>query len=344
MLRMFTDWWYREIFSLLHLSPRSLARRAGDDVLVEMMHVDVNQVPAVRLAGSRGAGLGISGEFKLDPAGLDRLSRLTVAAGQPLRGLLRPPAGFVLRKELSLPLAAEAELRRVIGYEIDRETPFSAAEVYWDADIAERDRVHGRLHVGLSLVPRALVDGLIAPLRAAGLDILGIEAGMGAKGAVVIDLPRSEEAKRQHRQRGLIRGGVVAAGLVLLVSLPLIVQTVAMARVEARITAMEPLIAAAEARNDGRPHGPVAQELARAGDVLAILARLTDSIPDHSYLTDLSLKARRLTLIGHSTAATDLLSTVAGNAGFRNAAFAAPVTREAGSGMESFTISVEVAP
>ena len=344
MLRVFTEWWCREIVTLLNLSPAVAAPGVGDDLFVEMLQVETGQSPAVRLTRGRGASLGIAGDFTLDPAGLDRLARMTAAAKRPQRGLLRPPPGSVLRKDLNLPLAAEAELRRVISYEMDRETPFAADEVYWNAVVAERDRTHGRLHVSLSLVPRVLVDGVIVPLLAAGLEIAGIAAATGDDQAGVIDLPRSEHARKQQRQRWMIRGGVVAAGLVLLLTLPFVVQMLAMARVEARIAAMEPQFAEAQARTDGRPHGPIAQELARVGDALAILATVTAAIPDHSYLTDFSLKARRLTLIGHSTAATDLLAAVAGHPGLRNAAFAAPVTREAGSGVESFTISLEAAP
>jgi len=344
MLGMFTEWWCREISSLVRLSPAAVAPGTGHDLVVEMLHVEDGQSPAVRLIRRPAGGLGIAGDFRLDPAGLDRLARMTAAAKRPLRGLLRPPPGSVLHKELNLPLAAEAELRRVVSYEMDRETPFAADEVYWDAVVAERDRTHGRLHVSLSLVPRVLVDGTIVPLRAAGLEIAAIAAAARGDQAGVIDLPRSEDARKQQRQRWIIRGGVVAAGLVLLVTLPFVVQMLAMARVEARITAIEPQFVEAQARTDGRPHGPVAQELARVGDALAILATVTAAIPDHSYLTDFSLKARRLTLIGHSTAATDLLAAVAGHPGLRNAAFAAPVTREAGSGVESFTISLEAAP
>ena len=344
MLRLFMEWWCREIFSLLHLPPAAVVPGMGDDVVVEMLPLEAGQSPAVRLMQGHGASLGIAGDFRLDPAGLDRLARMMASAKRPLRGLLRPPPGSVLRKDLNLPIAAEAGLRQVISYEMDRETPFSADEVYWGVEVAERDRTHGRLHVCLSLVPRALLDGVIVPLRAAGLDIAGIAATTGDHPGGVIELPRSEDDRKRQRQRQIARGGMVAAGVILLVTLPFLIQTLAMYSVEARIAKLQPQFAAAEASNDGRPHGPVAQELARVGDALAILSIVTEAIPDHSFLTDFTLKARHVTLIGHSTAATDLLAKVAGHPGLRNTAFAAPVTREAGSGTESFTISLEVAP
>lgn len=344
MLRTFAEWWYREFLSLFNRPSGSAMPGVVDHLQLEMLTGDAGQPPSIRISGRQGAGARGAADITLDRNGIDSLVRMAAAAKQPLRGVLRPPAGAVLCKSLNLPGAAEPELRRVIGYEMDRETPFAADEVYWDAAVLERDRSHGRLHVRLSLVPRALVDGVILPLRSAGLEVVGIEVAEGANRLGLIELPRSEAAMRQARQRLLLRGGAVAAGLVLLVSLPFIIQAVSMARVEGRIADLQPQFADAEAQQDGRPRGPIAQELARTGDALAILAQVTEAIPDHGFLTDFSLKARRLTLIGRSTAATDLLAAVAGHPGLRNAAFAAPVTREPGSNVEMFTITLEATP
>ncbi|MGL4690585.1 MAG: PilN domain-containing protein, partial [Stenotrophomonas maltophilia] len=42
------------------------------------------------------------------------------------------PAGSVLRRPLRLPAAAAERLRDVVGFEIDRQTPFDASQVSYD--------------------------------------------------------------------------------------------------------------------------------------------------------------------------------------------------------------------
>ena len=63
MLRLFMEWWCREIFSLLPLSPAAVVPGMGDDVVVEMLPLEAGQSPAVRLTQGHGASLGIAGDF-----------------------------------------------------------------------------------------------------------------------------------------------------------------------------------------------------------------------------------------------------------------------------------------
>ena len=57
-------------------------------------------------------------------------------AGLPRWMLL--PAGSALQRRLLLPAAAADRLRDVIGFEIDRQTPFSADSVRFDTRVLER--------------------------------------------------------------------------------------------------------------------------------------------------------------------------------------------------------------
>ena len=77
---------------------------------------------------------------------------------------------------MTLPLAAERDLARVLGYEMDRLTPFRADEVFFSAAIAGRDRARGQLRARLFLVPRAAVAPLLALLREAGAPPPELEA------------------------------------------------------------------------------------------------------------------------------------------------------------------------
>lgn len=71
----------------------------------------------------------------------------------------------------------------------------------------------------------------------------------------------------------------------------------------------------------------VRHERDRAGQPLATLAAMTDSLPDDTYLTEIELRGRKVTLTGHSTAASRLIGALAAQGKFRNPGFAAPIIR-----------------
>src|SRR5205823_14832388 len=105
--------------------------------------------------------LGRFGLSTANMAGLPRsASRTTV---------LRLGEQDVLGKTVSLPLAAERELDQVLAFEMDRETPFKAEELYWNHRVEAADRKNGRLSVRLSLVPKASLAPLLTALSLAGI-------------------------------------------------------------------------------------------------------------------------------------------------------------------------------
>lgn len=90
------------------------------------------------------------------------------------------PASAGLRRRLTLPAAAADRLRDVLGFEIDRQTPFSAEDVHHDARLVGR-RGDGQVEAELVVVPRAALEAALAalgePLTAtlAGVDIAGAD-------------------------------------------------------------------------------------------------------------------------------------------------------------------------
>lgn len=82
----------------------------------------------------------------------------------------------VLRRTLNLPLAAEENLRQVLGFEMDRQSPFRADQVYFDHRVLGRDAANKQLSVELALVPRAHADAARAPLAALGVPLDALDA------------------------------------------------------------------------------------------------------------------------------------------------------------------------
>ncbi|MBK1662694.1 hypothetical protein, partial [Paracraurococcus ruber] len=83
--------------------------------------------------------------------------------------LLAVPEGWVLRRRLRLPEAAEARLAAVLDFELEQHMPFAAAETAWSARIARRLPEEQRIEVEVAILPLRLVAPAAARLRTAGL-------------------------------------------------------------------------------------------------------------------------------------------------------------------------------
>jgi general secretion pathway protein L len=88
----------------------------------------------------------------------------------------------------------------------------------------------------------------------------------------------------------------------------------------------------------------VERERDKVGRPLAVLAALTRILPDDTYLTEMELRQRKVTLTGRSAGAARLIGPLAADGMFRNPGFAAPVTRLEALRVELFTINTEVGP
>ena len=93
----------------------------------------------------------------------------------------------VLRTEVVMPLATEANLRQALAYEMDRHTPFKAEEVFYCWKVISRDREAGQLHFELFVTPRGPVEAQLELLKRLGLNPSGIDV-KDADGLVGINL------------------------------------------------------------------------------------------------------------------------------------------------------------
>jgi general secretion pathway protein L len=140
------------------------------------------------------------------------------------------------------------------------------------------------------------------------------------------------------------------------VALGLAAVVIPFVRQEAALTSIEQQIAAgraAAAEADSLRHeidrlagsaNFIESEGDKSGRPLAVLAAATRILPDDTYLTEMELRQRKVTLSGRSAAAARLIGPLAADGTFRNPGFAAPVTRLEALGSELFTINAEVAP
>jgi len=62
------------------------------------------------------------------------------------------PENATLRKSITLPAAAEDNLRAVLAYEMDEQTPFDAEQVYYDYIVTGRSSEHRQIHIDWAIL------------------------------------------------------------------------------------------------------------------------------------------------------------------------------------------------
>jgi general secretion pathway protein L len=336
MLREFVLWWARQMRTLL---PRRLL---PDFERADALLVDAQGEHVTLTLRRRGRETGL---WKLPLSG----SRLPAALRRrPRRVVLRLRPGALLERPVVLPLAAERNLERVLGYEIDRLTPFAAANVVWQAVVARRDRAQGRLTVRLSLVPRAELGPALDMLARVGITPTCLEAVARDGSPRRIALAAASTGRAGWLLPALA-GGVAAALAVGVLVVPFVTQTLARNATERAIAALAPRVSRVEALRKHLADGAagvdaLTAERARTGDVLLVLAAVTQILPDDTVLSEFSLHQGKLGISGQSPAAAQLIPALAADPTFRNPTFAAPVTRAADGHTDQFVIHAELAP
>jgi general secretion pathway protein L len=345
MLREFLAWWRAQLADLLPQELRRSALGTGDALVVSPIGSLGQGIEAVEIGLHRNGKEGSLGRFALGAVGVADLPRVGGRAT-----VLRVGEADVLAKTVSLPLAAERELDQALAFEMDRETPFAAEELYWSHRVIAADRQSGRLSVRLSLIPKSVLDPLLADLAAVGLHPSAVEIGDGPDRGVSLPLRGGADRARHASHRLLWAAAAACAALALAaVVTPFIRQELTLASLDREIGAAK--VAAAEADNLRREidrlsgsAGFIETERDKAGRPLVVLAAATRVLPDDTYLTEMELRQRKLTLSGRSAGAARLIGALAADPEFRNPGFSAPVTRLEALRTELFTINAEVKP
>jgi general secretion pathway protein L len=346
MLREFFTWWLGQLADLLPPFLRRTTPTAADATVIAPVGPIGQGIDAVAVGQRRNGKEMPLGRFALGSA---EVATLPHAAGRPT--VLRLGEADVLGKTVTLPLAAERELEQVLTFEMDRETPFRADQLYWNHRLAEVDRQNERLSVRLQLVPKASLAPLLDALGQSGIVPERIEIADGPDAGDCLPLLANRNGARPTHGRLVVSlaAACCAALASAAVVTPFVRQSTAFAELDRQLESGR--AAAAEAAHLRREIDELSQsadliqsERGKVGQPLEILAAVTRVVPDDSYLTELELLQRKLTLSGRSAAAARLIGAFAADSEFRNPAFAAPVTRIEALRQEIFTIVAEVGP
>ena len=262
------------------------------------------------------------------------------------------PDDKVLARRISLPAAAEENLREVLGFEMDLHTPFEAAEVYYDYTVVGRDSARQQVTVDLVYAPRHAVDALVDDAASLGIrtDVVTCRRRDNANLQPVNLLPQEKRRGRRFdvRNLNLALTALLAVLLVAAIAIPIAQKNRAIAEVEAQVQAAAATAREGAAlRQDLEKMAAASQFLVekKASDVMIVevIDEISRILPDHTWIARLDVSGTELQIQGQSSASSSLIKIVESSPWFENARFASPVVQIAGTDKDRVHIVATVA-
>lgn len=339
----FLGWWGRELRACLPLRWRQRFRVSERSLLLWR---EETELVAAML---RDQAVEELGRLELEPpeALPGALNQLLDEDARESRRIFLLDARGVLRRTLHLPGAALENLASVLGFELDRQTPFKAEQVRYDSKVLPHPADARQVPVQLALVTRehlarelALIDGLASTLSAVDVaDADGLRAGFNF-------LPADQRARRNHTF-GWLMAGLAGLTLVLLwlgMSQMIGNRAEAVRSLQAEVDARhEEARAVTRLRDelDAAAAGAnfLAVEKANQPSMLLMLDELTRLLPDDTFLERLSASNGQLAMAGQSAQAPQLVKLLQGAVTFRSVSLSGPIQPDPRSGKDRFNIA-----
>ena len=342
-------WWLRELKGVM---PESWRERLQHAMRRVTLQVDEGSIV-----------FGIEENNRIEPQDTFSLSQDSDLQKQQLRDLLARrellevprvlmlESSAVLRKEVRLPLAAESNLRQVLRFEMDRQTPFRADDVYFDWRVLGHDKEAGQVRIELVVAPRAMIDTTCQTLAARGLGVSSVDVIEDNRSLGLNLLPPDRRIKvinqRVRVNQVLGVSAVVLLALVMILSLYLRAHQVSeleLAIEDVRAEALRVQRIRDQINDTAESAGFLAQRRMASPMTVDVLADVTQTLPDDTYLDRLVVGQNTVQMQGKSRNAQQLIEQVNGSGLMGAAAFRGSTRLDARTGLEVFEINANIKP
>lgn len=352
-LPRFFAWWGGELRACLPQRWRSLVAAEQARILLQV------EDDEVRVSEWRSSGESASQEREIARLPLKEVEALPTALEQALgdsrrewpRVLLLPSAA-VLRRVLTLPSAALDNLRTVLGFELDRQTPFKPDQVSFDSRVLAHEPGARQIPVELALVPRESAQQALAGVGpiASSLGALDVRGRDGVPMGYNFLPP--EQRRVQGHARAWLHVGLIAIsviGLLLAMGRVLDNREDAVASLEAESESQrDQARVASRLRNSLEDAATAANflavEKARQPSMVLLLSELTTRLPDDTWLERMNFSAGEVSLAGQSAQAAKLVEILQRSTLLRSPALSGPILPDARSGKDRFNITAGYGP
>lgn len=276
------------------------------------------------------------------------ISRLI--ARRRLAQCLRLPARLALRQTISLPVEAESNLSEVVGYELDRYTPFRADQVYFGYRVLGRDGAARQLSVEMTVVRRVTVDEWLTTARNLSFRPERIEVAHPGPDTAYLQTLLTPDVSMHPRARQRLRPALATFAAILAVASI----AIPFSATEQQAAAMRDEIAGLQKRSEEvaalkkkiatlrEDQDFVIKQKSLSLTSSELLWEITHLLPDDTWLTDLHAAGSDVELSGISGSASRLIGLIEQSGRFRETAFRSPIIAESVTGKERFSIATHV--
>lgn len=335
MLRRFLDWWMGELNQIfparralkhldelrLHFSPATISvehiRSGHATELVPPIPTQSTESEPLQAAVSR-----------LSP-GKTRVSYVV-------------DKSLVLTRALVLPEAAEENLGEVLSFEMERQTPFRADDVFFDYEIASRNSPQREIEVNLYVVPKKTFIATEKAMTTWPLTPADTRYETGQ-----LKITYSPFAPAESRRISSFLVVVNVALLIAVIVVPIAYQKTTLEQLrEELVSTREQALQAAETQAQVEAIRAqleyLNQRKSNQVPLVELINEVSRLLPDTTWLLRLELKDETLHLRGYSQAASSLIARIDNTNRFTETRFASPVTKDNASGTERFYITTRL--
>ncbi len=329
-------WWGEGLYNGLPGTTRKLFRTELPRLLLQMQ--GEHTLEAAWLQEGKQQALG---QFPLQ-AGDTQLTDLLPkhTQGKPYQVELRLDKTQVLALQHHFPEAVKDNLQQVLGYQLDRLTPFTADSALFDARVAQHDKGRKEILADIFVAPKLIIERLKQQLAGIGVDAVQVVSVAGAHPD--INLAALQDAKHAQSWSRIPLYFFLGA-LVLSLLIPLGYKYRRVDQIE---------MALAEVRSSSSEQLSIREKLIEAEDALKfieakrqtspialdVVEKLSTLIPDHTWLERLEMQGGKLEIRGESAKALTLIDILEEAPEFSNVRFKSPVTRNKDNGHDRFHI------
>lgn len=264
--------------------------------------------------------------------------------------LVLQPNRFMFRL-LELPRRASDFLEGIIRAQIDRLTPWSAADVAFGW-YPSTDTSNDRMAVTIAATARMLIAPFISAIAGLGADTIVVSAALQQPrpdiAAIKICEQKAGRVAGQRRIRRILIGLLAAAGVFCAVSVAAsaVIGGVIEAQRDELTRRIAERRAAIQLGHDGASEA--ALDLQRhkheTPSSVIVIEALSRVLPDDTYLTEFRILGDKLQIVGVTRDAPALIRLIEQTSHFTRATFFAPTTRSPSESGEHFSIEAHIEP
>lgn len=347
-IREFFAWWVRELASIFPGKKTTAANSVAQGITADLNRSESSLIwDDVDKTVSCGKRFSAETAIEKYRSALYENKKLAVNICN-----IRVSEKHILRKTITLPLATEENINNVISYEMDRYTPFKNEDVYFDVKIQERNKAENKLTILLSVIRRSLLDKVLQFASELEMSIGTIYAESQTEDESIERLAfidGMKGARNQGKKSSVNKFlGVLLVILSLCaLSIPIIKNYWNAHRYEAELANIEGEVGKArevlKQYKEIKKNADYLQTLnANNTSAIELLNDITRVTPDDTSLIRFSLEESVVRLQGLSSSASNLLSILDSSESFSEVRFVAPVTQDAKTGRENFTLEIKL--